>query len=265
MYFRQEATKNLYQNLGSDIIYDRKFTDVTAKEYTQEQYYRKRHSDYTDNYVKSDKVYPIGSEGLTQQVKSTIFPLYYERVDTFDEIYNDYRLMDNPIGYDFKNLSGSEIKWDRDLNQFNIVTHIKNSPIDLVGRLRGNSRYKEGKWNIQIPSIIFTQKNEDEWIPIYYETKLTEDGPTKNWGGIIPRIVINSSNIPSDLSDNVISSDKLPNIYQDYLDQSVDTSEWTYRKETRIRDKWMKVRVRYSGYNLAIIHSVVTLYNRSYS
>jgi len=42
---------------------------------------------------------------------------------------------------------------------------------------------------------------------------LTEDGPTKNWGGIIPRIVINSSNIPSDLSDNVISSDKLPNIY----------------------------------------------------
>jgi hypothetical protein len=36
MYFRQEATKNLYQNLGSDILYDRKFTDVTAREYTQE-------------------------------------------------------------------------------------------------------------------------------------------------------------------------------------------------------------------------------------
>jgi hypothetical protein len=33
-------------------------------------------------------------------------------------------------GYDFKNLSGSEIKWDRDTNQFNVVTHIKNSPID---------------------------------------------------------------------------------------------------------------------------------------
>jgi len=57
--------------------------------------------------------------------------------------------------YDFKNLSGSEIVWDRDLNQFNIVTHIKNSPIDLVGRLRGNSRYVEGRWNIQIPSITF--------------------------------------------------------------------------------------------------------------
>jgi len=58
-------------------------------------------------------------------------------------------------GYDFKNLSGSEIKWNRDLNQFSVITHIKNSPIDKVGRLRGNSRYKEGKWNIQIPSITF--------------------------------------------------------------------------------------------------------------
>ena len=78
--------------------------------------------------------------------------------------------------YDFKNLSGSEIKWNRDLNQFNIVTHIKNSPIDLVGRLRGNSYYKEGKWNIQIPSIIFNQKNEETW--------------TK------PPIVINSQQLP---------------------------------------------------------------------
>jgi hypothetical protein len=64
-------------------------------------------------------------------------------------------MIDSSGTYDFKNLSGSEVKWDRDLNQFNIVTHIKNSPIDLVGRLRGNSRYKEGKWNIQIPSINF--------------------------------------------------------------------------------------------------------------
>ena len=282
MYFRQEATKNLYQNLGSDMLYDRKFTDVTAKEYTQEQYYRKgdfdtlngvNNSEYTGNYNKSDKVYPIKNEGLIQQVKSTIFPLYYEKVDTFDEIYHDYRLMNSPTGYDFKNLSGSEIEWNRDLNQFNIVTHIKNSPIDLVGRLRGNSRYKEGKWNIQIPSITFMQKNEPEWPLVEnINSELKEDGPVKDWAGSnarIPYIVVNSSNIPSDLQDDVISQDKLPNIYNNsnYTDINdiVDTSGWTYRKETKIRDKWMKIRVRYSGYNLAIIHSVVTLYNRSYS
>jgi len=95
---------------------------------------------------------------LVQQEKSTLFPLYYERVDTYNEIYHMYREMLDGVStnYDFKNLSGSEIKWYRDLNQFNIVTHIKNSPIDRVGRIRGNSRYKEGQWNIQIPSIIFT-------------------------------------------------------------------------------------------------------------
>jgi len=107
-----------------------------------------------DQYSKMDRVYPIYREGLVQQVKSTIFPLYYEKIDTYNDIYYKYHMMhDNDGIYDFQNLSGSEIAWDRDLNQFNIVTHIKNRPIDLVGRLRGNSFYKEGSWNIQIPSI----------------------------------------------------------------------------------------------------------------
>ena len=286
MYFRQEATKNLYQNLGSDILYDRKFTDVTAREYTQEQYYRggkdkntgKYYNEYTDNErFNWDRAYPVESEGLVQQVKSSIFPLYYERIDDYNEIYNYYRQMRSGRNdYDFKNLSGSEIKWDRDLNQFNVVTHIKNNPIDLVGRLRGNSRYKEGKWNIQIPSITFMQKNEEMWpvVATKYQ-ELLEDGPISDWGqnNRIPPIVINSQYIPTDLTNNNVTTNTLPNVYTgtaDYPDELnpgdyIKTSEWTYRKEAKIRDKWMKVRVRYSGKNLAIIHSVITLYNRSYS
>ena len=52
-------------------------------------------------------------------------------------------------------MSGSEIYWDKDLNEFRIVTHIPNNPINKVGRLRGNSHYKEDRWDIQIPSITF--------------------------------------------------------------------------------------------------------------
>jgi uncharacterized protein (UPF0335 family) len=48
-------------------------------------------------------------------VKSTIFPLYYEKVDTYNEVYDKYMEMTGS-GYDFKNLSGSEIKWNKDLN-----------------------------------------------------------------------------------------------------------------------------------------------------
>ena len=290
IYFRQEATKELFQNLGSDMLFDRKYTDVMADKYTNEQYYRgnprRRNSenvdttDYTDQYSKLDRVYPVDSQGLVQQQKSTMFPLYYERVDTYNDIYHIYREMldGTTTNYDFKNLSGSEIKWYRDLNQFNIVTHIKNSPIDLYGRLRGNSRYKEGKWTVQIPSIIFNQKNEEDWRITQARSRFLLDHSELDsedmldWGSylpegtlILPPIILNSSNVPSDLNEGLVSSDKIPNIYSNYGYQSVKVDAWTYRKEARIRDKWIKIRVRYSGKNLAVIHSLITLYNISYS
>ena len=261
MYFRQEATKNLFQDLGSDIIYNRKFTDVVATKLTQEQYYRSKDDNYYKQYIKFDKVYPVQQTGLVQQVKSTIFPLYYERIDTFNEIYHTYNLMKGK-GYDFQNLSGSEISWNRDLNQFNIVTHIKNNQIDKVGRLRGNSFYKEGKWNIQIPSINFMQKNESPWES---SSEYVIDGPLKGSDIKIPPIIINA-NYPLAKDFPPIPLYQIPNIYYAgrYVGK-VKLDNWTYRKEARIRDKWIKIRVRYSGKNLAVIHSIVTLYNVSYS
>ena len=295
MYYRQEATKEIFQNLGSNMLFDRDYKDVAAKNFTYEQYYRGNpirgeginmtiSNEYTDQYINRDRVYPVESHGLVQQVKSTIFPLYYERIDTYNDIYHIYRGMldGNPdTGYDFKNLSGSEILWDKRLNQFNIVTHIKNSPINLYGRLRGNSFYKEGKWFIQIPSIIFNQKNESPWgttsslfqldySPLDSDAHL--ENPTNADPLAIPPIVLNSSNIPNDLSSLEITPKTLPNIYRKYREDelgedgfysAVDTESWSERKEARIRDKWIKIRVRYSGKNLAIIHSIITLFNVS--
>ena len=289
MYFRQEATKNLYQNLGSNILYDRYFTDVAADKYTYEQYYRgdgyspnygegskeNKYSEYkTRNKFNWDKAYPVENKGLVKQVKSTIFPLYYEKIDTYNDIYYKYQMMHDDTGeYDFQNLSGSEIGWNRTLNQFNIITHIKNNPVDIVGRLRGNSRYNEGKWNIQIPSISFMQKNEDNWVDPNGSNILDYNSPLNiQKFNKIPPIVINSQNVPEDLTDKVISVDKLPNIYtrtdrtkNTPITEYISVGDWTYRQETKIRDKWMKIRVRYSGRNLAVIHSLLTLYNISYS
>ena len=56
MYYRQEATKELYQNLGSDILFNRDYKETP----------------------------------LALNAKSTLFPLYYERIDTFDEIYSRF-------------------------------------------------------------------------------------------------------------------------------------------------------------------------------
>ena len=292
MYFRQEATKNLYQNLGSDILYNRYYTDVAASKYTYEDYHRPLTQG--EQILKGRQFRPIYEdypihyhEGLVQQVKSTIFPLYYERVDTYNDIYHKYHLMHDSDGvFDFENLSGSEISWNRDLNQFNIITHIKNSPIDRVGRLRGNSRYKEGKWHIQIPPIAFNQQNEERW-PVAGEYEpykiLKEEGPFREVDGDrIPPIVINSQYVPKDIDKPKLDIKDIPNIYtgrlqymDDYIDYNISPAKyvnvvhgngkWTARKEARIRDKWIKIRIRYSGKNLAIIHSLITLYNVSYS
>lgn len=243
MYYRQERTKEQLQDDGHDILYNLKYRDVAADRYTFEQYYRgdgkspyddtvnNKYTDYKDYYNKHygfDKVYPMESKNLVKQVKSTIFPMYYNRIDTYNEIYDNYQLITGD-NVDYQNLSGSEVSWNRDLNQFNVITHIKNSPIDKVGRLRGNSHYKEGRWSVQIPSINYRQNNETTWD---VEKEL-----------FIPPIIQN----------NIVTNE-----YQ--IGQG-----WTYRKETKIRDKWMKVKVRYSGRNLAIIHSIITLYNVSYA
>jgi len=64
--------------MGSDMLFDRYYTDVVADKYTNEQYYRgnpKRQngvrlndsSQYTDQYNKFDRVYPVESQGLVQQ------------------------------------------------------------------------------------------------------------------------------------------------------------------------------------------------------
>jgi len=62
---------------------------------------------------------------------------------------------DRDINKNYNGLTGSEIVYNEDLNQFNIWTHVPNLPIDKFGRMRGNSHYKEDRWKIQIPSINF--------------------------------------------------------------------------------------------------------------
>lgn len=255
MYFRQEATKEMWQNLGTNITFDRNYTEITPR----------------------------------QNVKSTIFPLYYNRIDTYDNIYDYYTQMRNN-NRDYRNLSGSEIIRDKQLNEYRIRTHIKNTPITNSGRLRGNSHYKEDRWKIQIPSISFMQKNEREWEKNGDQNK-------------IPYVVINY--IPDNYPCTFINKDYLPNIYamgqvksqisnndykledacpDNYANQNesinknkwdidkkefdgkfIDVAPWTYRKETKIRDKYMKVRIRYEGSQLAVIQAVLTTYTESYA
>ena len=211
MWYRQELTKNTYQKLGSDITYDHLYND-SKRGVTPQQYF-----------------------------KSTIFPLYYNRLDSVNEIEDYYYSMRSPSDRDYSRLSGSEIVRYEDLNQYNIATHVKNLPIPRHGIIKGNSYYQEDEWYIQIPSINIAQKNESTW----------KDGK--------PPIVLNW--IPNDLDKTEISDEDLPNTYNL---GNVDTTGWTYRQQIPMKDKYIKIKIRYTGNDLAIITGILTTYRLSY-
>lgn len=242
MYIRQEATKDFYQYNGSDILYNRNFLDLRGKQ-----------RDILRNWK------PTG-----QKVKSTMFPLYYARVDTFNEIEDYYKGKTAP-NKDYVNLSGSEIVYNEKLDEFRVWTHAKAADIKdpRIGRLRGNMNYQGDVWNIQINPIIFVQRNEPAWNT----AKLTKETIDK-----VP-ISVGNSPIPNDLKGFDITSetpveDYMPQdlINLGYGPEDIDTSDWwSGRKEARLRDKYIKIRVRYTGEELAIITALKTLYTISYA
>lgn len=242
MYIRQEATKDFYQYNGSDILYNRNFLDLRGKQ-----------RDILRNWK------PTG-----QKVKSTMFPLYYARVDTFNEIEDYYKGKTAP-NKDYVNLSGSEIVYNEKLDEFRVWTHAKAADIKdpRIGRLRGNMNYQGDVWNIQINPIIFVQRNEPAWNT----AKLTKETIDK-----VP-ISVGNSPIPNDLKGFDITSETPVEDYmpQDLIDlgygpEDIDTSDWwSGRKEARLRDKYIKIRVRYTGEELTIITALKTLYTISYA
>lgn len=242
MYIRQEATKDFYQYNGSDILYNRNFLDLRGAQ-----------RDILRNWK------PTGVKD-----KSTMFPLYYARVDTFNEVEDYYKGKTAP-NKDYVNLSGSEIVYNEKLNEFRVWTHAKAVDIkdEKAGRLRGNMNYQEDIWDIQINPITFVQRNEPTWNTSTVNDELINKVP----------ISIGNSPIPDDMKGFDITEttpieDYMPQDLRDlgYNMDDIDISDWwANRKETKLRDKYIKIRVRYTGDELAIITALKTLFTISYA
>ena len=221
MFFRQEATKEFYQFNGSDIVFDERYRNV----------------DHGQRDI----------DGSNIKDKSTIFPLYYTRQNTINEIYDCYKQL-TAVGKDYNNLSGSEIQFDELLNQFSILMHAKGVDITKHGRIRGNMHYKEDKWDVQINSIIFKQKNELNWT--------------------VPPLCVVNTPVPNDVKLDPTFPSSMNSL--GYTNQNnIDLTEWTARKETKPRDKFIKIKVRYYNnggqLDLVVISALKTLYTISYA
>ena len=196
---------------------------------------------------------------LQRYGKSTLFPLYYWRGNDFNNIEDYYHLKDGTSqSKDFSALSGAEIVRYDNLQEYRIWNHAKaiNIADDTKGRIRGNMQYKEDKWCVQINPINLIQKNEPTWVNLDNQE---------------------TDKIPVELNQNPLPDDILnPNTM--YIPPSFKASEdskgrgytqWGWKesqnKEVKIKDKWVKIRVRYKGDKLAIITAIRTLYSASYA
>ena len=115
--------------------------------------------------------------------------------------------------------------------------------------------YNEDVWRIQIPSIVYKEKNELVW-PTGYPTLNIVNNPAPETANLLNNNDLNILSIPKQLKDLGYNFDNS----KDWIDYSV----WENRKETRLRDKYLRVRVRYTGNDLAVIYAIKTLFTISY-
>lgn len=242
MYIRQEATKELYQLNGFDVLFDQDYTSLQSE-----------HRDLlNDDKQKINGWYD----------KSTLFPLYYSRRDSFNEIEDFYHMKDNIPTKDFSARTGAEIVRYENLGEYRIWNHAKAVNMHNSNRLRGNMHYKEDKWYIQINPLNLVEKNEDSWVDI-------KGNPTSK----VP-VELGQSPIPNevlvDANGNPKSGLEIPDSFETTPTQEgrgyvVWKWEESQMKEAKLKDKFMKVRIRYSGKDLAIISAIKTMYSASYS
>lgn len=225
MYIRQEATKELFQNSGYDIAYNENYKTLT------------------ENHREIKKLPGVFD-------KSTIFPAYYEREDRVNTIEDYYHQRPGEVGKDFSGLSGSEVVYYDTLNEFRIWTHSEGVDIqdEDKGRLRGNMNYKEDKWYVQVPSIHFVQKNEPDWSNVY-------QGKGDSYK--VPIELQQANFIQAKTVNDVSPLDERGLVF--WKDEEVRA------QEAKLKDKYIKIRVRYSGKDLAVISALKTLYSISYA
>ena len=241
MYIRQEATKELYQYNGSDILFDSDYVKLDSE-------HRKRYKIQNGARIE-----------LQGYDKSTLFPLYYCRRNDVNNIEDYYHLKDGTSqSKDFSALSGAEIVRYNNLQEYRICNHAKaiNIADDTKGRIRGNMQYKEDKWCVQINPINLIQKNEPTWVDL--DNQETDKIPVELNQNPLPDDILNSKEVEVPPSFKASGDSR----GRGYVIWNWEESQ---NKEVKIKDKWIKIRVRYKGDNLAIITAIKTLYSASYA
>ena len=261
MYFRQEALKALYQYNGYDIEYNPNFLEIEPKQHN----------------------------------RSADLPKYYSRWDTINDIYDSYKRFSAPMGFNYDHLAGAEIVYYPTRNEFRVWNHAEAIDVDSLNQdlatsvIKANCRYLEDKWLVSINPIIVTYKNEIDKSKVVPGTSMfSKDNygvyKYSTWakgkdGSLLPPINIQGTKMEENLGNSIQFPDVNEGIgKENALYGLYDLSDWNKggwrpidptknkdRRETDVRGKFMKVRIRYSGEELAIIDFLNTIYQISFA
>lgn len=274
MYFRQEAMKALWQYNGADISYDRNFLKVQPRQ-------QPKSADFPHKYyTRQDTINEIED--------------YYIHV-TYPESH-DYRHLSGAEVVYYPNRQEYRI-W----NHAMAVSLDDLSQDDSRSIIAANCQYLEDRWKVTINPILVCYKNE--YQRKFSESLIQPQNSTwakaKDSSQMLPTLPIYNSPIP----DQVLSAggidfpgtdanhpewgedNALYNLYDlsrynsggdwkplDLTNWLDDVNVYKYnfgeaqnRKEIDVKDKFLKVRIRYSGEELAVIDFLNTVYRISYA
>ena len=229
MYVRQEATKHLWKANNVNIEYDTKYSDIKC----------------TQNFKSAD-----------------LYHKYYDRADYSNIVYDSYQEAFSQGSSDYSHISGTEIVYYKNRNEFRIWEHTPAIDIDDQqdtndstfggrGLIASNMQYREDRWLVQINPIVVMYKNE------YNDQGISE------WNKNYPPIYVNNSPIPNKVYEqgaiNIPTELAKWNIIYEPTESS-----WV-RSEVALKDRFVKIRIRYKGDELAIINYIKTIYEQSFS
>ena len=283
MYFRQEALKALWQYNGADITYDRNFLRVQPRQVARSadlvhRYFTRQDTinDIEDYYIHV--TYPQGYD--------------YRHLSGAEIVYyptrQEFRVWNHAMAVDLKDLSQDDARSiiAGNCEYLEDRWKVTINPI-LVCYKNEYKKYTQDDYPLIHPSHSTWAKayGSDQLLPPLPIVNSPVPTQVKESGQItFPGISINPTN--GEISEtNLDRSNALYHLYDlskfgingNYA--PLDTASWLSdpsiyryqfgadhnRKETDVRDKFIKIRIRYSGEELAIIDFLNTIYQVSYA
>ena len=293
MYFRQEARKALFQYNGCDISYDSNFRKINPR---QQPKSAELIHNYFDRQDTLEDIYD--TYNLKDANKQLYYPQYMAWANQSPD--KDYRHLSGAEIVYYPNRQEYRI-WQHQ-PAINVDDLPQDSSSSLI---RGNCRYLEDKWRITINPILVCYKNEyvkknphdtgvlcqpknSTWpnaMNAQYEKSETKLPPITIKNTCLPKAVVN---FVSKNNNNIIFPDEKNKIgennalyglysWEGYC--PIDNTNWLNdinvyktdfgeaqnRREIDLKDKFIKIRIRYSGEELAVIDFLNTIYTVSYA